>query len=166
MNLGEDLCSEASITDAYTHRDANLHKYFMLEEKGELVIGHSFIGRNPRNISPRFIDTKPLYPITPLKKVLMHPITHLTIETHIRREHHEVPLWNHPLCFPDGSPDFDTIFPSVVVTRDDDISSDTDTLVTEPRITHDLTARIKAITIYMSEELLRDIEFHKNKFQI
>jgi L-rhamnose isomerase len=89
-----------------------------------------------------------------MRKIVMHAITGLPVETHIRREHNEILFRYQSLCLPDRGTHFDPILPSLVVTGNYYVSPDTDTLVSEFWITHNFTACIKTITVYVGKKLL------------
>ena len=161
MNFWKYLCSQSCITDTNTHGYTYLLEQFFLKKESKLFIIHSFVFWYSCNISPGLINTKPLNSITPLRKIMVHTVTGLPVETHIRGQEYKLLLWYKSLCLPDRSTNFDAILPSSVVTSNDYISSHTDTLVSEFWITHDLTTCIKAITVYMSKELLWYIEVHR-----
>jgi len=153
MDFGEYLCSQASITDSYTHGDAYLFEELSLEKESKVMLTLSFVFGYACNICPHFIDTKSLYTITPLAEIFGHTVADISIVVHIWWEHHKVLLWYHPLSFPYRCSYLHSVLSSIIITGDDDVSSHADTLIPQLWISKYFTARIKAVTIYMSVEL-------------
>jgi len=117
------------------------------------VLTLSFVFGYACNICPDFIDTKSLYTITPLAEILGHTVADISIIVHIWWEHHKVLLGYHPLGFPYRCSHLHSILSSIIITGDDDVSSHADTLIPQLWVSEYFTARIKAVTIYMSVEL-------------
>lgn len=161
MYFWKYLCSQSGIAYPYAHGNTYFSQYLSLEELSKSIFRKPLIPSYTRNISPKLIYTKSLYSIAPLREVLGKPITHFSIVAHIGRQEYKIFFGNKSFCFPNWGPDLYPVLSGFVITCYDYIPSDTNAFFSQFWISHNLTAWIEAITIYMSKDLLWNIELHK-----
>ena len=154
MYFRKYFCSQSGIAYAYTHGNTYFSQHFSLEELGKSVFRKPLIPSNTRNISPEFVYTKSLYSVAPLRKVVSKSITHFSIVAHIWGQEYKISLWDKSFCFPNRGPDLYPVLAGFVITGNNYIPSDTNAFISQFWLSHNFTACIEAITIYMSKDLL------------